>query len=363
MNVSEEFAELRKQFQRLHTELDQNMLFLDVCHWPDDKSQTESATEHCKVPIVLLGLVNIPIVHPKSHPFLFEDSPLALFSEFAAAHIEKQNRNQSQYYVVGFPEADQRPPRRLKVAYLRCPDKTTRQVAHQFRSLAQQAGAALPPTVSDVLPTSYDPKSYIDMWLEFIFWQHPPCLDDLLHLNSTLNTHLFRKPCDVSARAIAECGLNTANPAFRPRSGIWPVWAGFPPGGQQPTATPGDTETKTDTKDSGASSRWIIHEETDEPPAKFRRDEKPTGDPIGPLTGSKEGLGYALRSKAAKKRQLSLHFNQQTVNGHIWARKSSTVPRQFDCFMTSYEKLHVAEKRLKTFHTAQSSAAKRNDAQ
>ena len=229
MSLSEEFAEIRNQFQRLHAELDQNMLFLDVCHWPDGKTQSESVAEHCKVPFELLGLMHIPIVHPVNHDFLFKENPLAFFNEVAAASIDKQNRGQAQYQIVGFPEADQRPPRRLKVAYLRCPNETTRQVAHEFRTLAKQAGAALPAVVLDAIPTLFDTNSYIDRWLEFVFWQHPPRLDDLWHLNCTEDTHIFSIPCEDSARALTECGLDTAAPIFRPRKGQWPEWAGFGP--------------------------------------------------------------------------------------------------------------------------------------
>lgn len=245
MNVSEEFAELRKQFQRLHAQLDQDMLFLNVCHWPDDKSQADAAKEHCKVPFELLGLMHIPIVHPKKDKFLFVNDRLALFNEslaatneLAAATMDKLDRQQAQYQIVGFQHADQRPPRRLKVAYLRCPSETTRQIANEFRKLAQQAGATLPAVVTDAIPTFFDTNSYVDRWLEFVFWQNPPSLENLWDLNRNENTHFSSTPCDASARAIEECGLDTAIPTFKPRNGIWPVWAGIGPNTQSAAGEP-----------------------------------------------------------------------------------------------------------------------------
>ena len=356
MSIPEEFEDIRKQFQSLHSELDQNRLCLDVCHWPDDKSQTESAAEHCKVPIELLGLVNIPIVHPKSHPFLFEDSPLALFSEFAAVHIDEQNRNQAQYYVVGFPEGEQRPPRRLKVAYLRCPNKTTRKVARQFRSLAQQAGAALPTSVSDAIPTLYDAKSYIDNWLEFVFWQHPPRLDDLLHLNSTLNTHLFSNPCDVSAKAIAECGLNTANPAFRPRKGQWPVWAGFQPGSKQPEMGQDNAEVI----DANESCDDLIHGSEEDPPARYRRDCKAEGDPIGPVVGTRTALGFALHDDDRLSDQAyRKNFKAKLETGAAWARQGVN-KRKLEIFVKSFSNRDRCKARLKLFPNRRQSETKGN---
>lgn len=273
MNVSEEFAEIRKQFQELHTELDQYMLFMDVCHWPDDKTQSESAAEHCKVPFELLGLMHIPIVHPKHHQYLFKEDPLALFNEFAAASSDELNRRLAQNYIVGFPDADQRPPRRLKVAYLRCPNETTRQAAHEYRTLAKQAGASLPSVVLDAIPTLFDTNSYVDRWLEFVFWQNPPSLEDLLHLNCTLNTHIYRIPCEDSARAIAECGLDTTSPVFRPRKGQWPVWAGFAPLDVDLTGGP-PTLGSTDFQEKGAGEPAVEVKPINEELKKVKRPKR-----------------------------------------------------------------------------------------
>ena len=351
MNVSEEFAELRKQFQRLHTQLDQDMLFLNVCHWPDDKSQAESAAEHCNVPIEILGLMHIPSVHPKNHAFLFEDDPAALFNEAVAASIDKQNRGQAQRYIVGFPESDRRPPRKLKVAYLKCPNETTRQVAHQFRSLAQQAGAALPTSVSDAIPTFIDTTSYIDKWLEFVFWQHPPSLDELLHLNSTRDTFVFSKPCDVSARAIAECGLNTANPAFRPRRGHWPRWAGHLPELQpsDDAATESSAEIAVIAK-SSKTEKGPVHATGQEPPSEYRRHKKQDESPLGPITGKMVALGYALhRNKNLTDQGYRDQFHTSVKNETIWARKSESEPGKIEMFIraTSSSKSDADQKKVK----------------
>ena len=335
MNALEEFAELRKQFQRLHTQLDQDMLFLNVCHWPDDKSQPESAAEHCKVPIEHLRLMHIPIVHPKNHSFLFEDNPRALLNEVAAASVEKQNRGLAQHYIVGFPEANRRPHRRLKVAYLKCPNETTRQVARQFRSLAQRAGAALPSSVSDAIPTFFDTNSYIDKWLEFVFWQHPPSLDELLHLNSTRDTFLSSKPCDESARAIAECGLNTANPAFRPRRGHWPEWAGYLPGSQRTEIEPVNDE--------------VIHNSGEEPPADYRRDCKAEGDPIGPVVGTRTALGFALHDDDTLSDQAyRKNFKTKLETGAAWVRHGVN-ERKLEMFVKSFGNRDRCDARLELF--------------
>jgi len=188
MSVSEQFVDIRKQFQKLHAELDQYMLFLEGCNctrsfdvrnWPGDKTQIEAAEEHSKVPFELLGLMQIPIVHPKHNKSLFVNDRLDLFHDSAAAAMDEQNRQEAQYQIAGFQEADQRLPRRLKVAYLRCPNKTTGQFAHEFRRLAEQTGAPLPTVVTDAIPTFLDTNSYVDRWLQIVFRQHQSSLENL----------------------------------------------------------------------------------------------------------------------------------------------------------------------------------------
>lgn len=353
MNVPEEFADLRKQFQKLHTELDQNVLFLDICHWrnSEGKNQTETVEEQCKVPFELLGHMNIPLVNRKNHSYLFEDNPLALFGGNTAAAIDKQNRNQSQYHIVGFPEADQRPPRRPKVAYLRCPNEMTRNVAIQFRALAEQAGAALPASVSDAIPALDYPKSYIENWLAFIFWQCPPSIDDLLCLNSPLSTHLFTAPCDVSARAIEECDLNSANPVFRPRKDQWPEWAGWRPEWQPSgiVATESIAETSVVTT-SSKTKKGTVHASRQDPPSEYRRHKKQDESPLGPITGIKAALGYALhRNKSLTDQGYRDQFHKSVENGTIWVRKSESEPRKYEMFIraTSSSKADADQKKVK----------------
>jgi hypothetical protein len=331
VSLSEEFAEIRNQFQRLHAELDQNMLFLDVCHWPDGKTQSESVAEHCKVPFELLGLMHIPIVHPVNHDFLFKENPLAFFNEVAAASIDKQNRGQAQYQIVGFPEADQRPPRRLKVAYLRCPNETTRQVAHEFRTLAKQAGAALPAVVLDAIPTLFDTNSYIDRWLEFVFWQHPPRLDDLWHLNCTENTHIFSIPCEDSARSLTECGLDTAAPIFRPRKGQWPEWAGF---------GPLDADNKTD---PDPMTPCTLNQSTHSPDA----------DAVEMLFGWQEILDIVIRPSERAERDRIKRLNEST-NGPIQFPKRGGQPN-----VVKFELVAWWNAQMQTHHDSAEEAARK----
>ena len=127
------------------------------------------------------------------------------------------------------------------------------------------------------------------------------------------------------------------------------------PQGLRNSAASRRRRTKTESK-SNADSKQLIHESTANPPAKYRRDQKVDGDPIGPLVGTKQDLGYALHTREVKRRQQALHFDKLAREETIWARSSAGVPGKIEVFLTSFAKLHSANDRLE-------SLLKRSDAQ
>lgn len=89
-----------------------------------------------------------------------------------------------------------------------------------------------------------------------------------------------------------------------------------------------------------------IHGETEEPPSKYRRNEEPKGDEIGPLVGAKKDLGYALHTGEVGVRQRQKHFDKKAQDGTIWARRSASQPGKLEIFFTSWKRLNEAKTRL-----------------
>ena len=89
----------------------------------------------------------------------------------------------------------------------------------------------------------------------------------------------------------------------------------------------------------------LIHAAGTEPPAKYRRDQIPDGDPIGPVSGTREALGFALHTKDGLSVQAyKQHFRSRARNQIVWARQGAG--RQIEMFVTSYPVLHRCEERL-----------------
>lgn len=102
----------------------------------------------------------------------------------------------------------------------------------------------------------------------------------------------------------------------------------------------------------------LIHSANEDPPAKFRRDAKPDGDPIGPVRGNRTELGFALhRDDNLTDQQYRKHFLEKVSSGAVWAR-FGVHRRELQMFVMQFPDRNLVEDRLTKFRERNSTKPK-----
>lgn len=104
------------------------------------------------------------------------------------------------------------------------------------------------------------------------------------------------------------------------------------------------------------SQKAVVNPAGAEPPAKYRRGKIKTGDPIGPIIGSKTQFGFAMAlpglhgtfsTSESTQRTYRNTFDSGIQNGRYWARKAATNSRtRVEVFCDSFELRNTLVERL-----------------
>jgi hypothetical protein len=115
-----------------------------------------------------------------------------------------------------------------------------------------------------------------------------------------------------------------------------------------------DEELSSNAPEAVKNWRNDLHQRDDEPPKEFRREGKDDGEPIGPITGSMEALGFARRrgsrgkaSKEANRKQI----RRDVAAGNIWLRKTceGLNKKHFDMFVKTLPERNRCEDEMAIF--------------
>jgi hypothetical protein len=96
------------------------------------------------------------------------------------------------------------------------------------------------------------------------------------------------------------------------------------------------------------SESVLFHPPGTEPPAKYRRGQKDNGDPIGPVIGTKEALGFALhRNDSLSVQAYTQLLRRRLESGMVWAREGDG--KGVEMFVTNWPDQDRYLKRVELF--------------
>jgi hypothetical protein len=187
-----------------------------------------------------------------------------------------------------------------------------------FKSLAFQAGRILPAKYCDVVRTHLliDPGNEIERWLSFLWWSAmkvDPANDGLSRCSQRTEGHWvqFDRPFRDSADAIDREEICYSR-----------NW-------------------KAATTEDGKPGQ--IHKSTEEIPDRYK--DKKTGEPFGPLIGSRPDLGYALHPEAKTRSQSQLRrYILAAADKRVWLRDAAG--KKVEAYFQSNNDWNTSKKKL-----------------
>lgn len=227
MHAPERYRELLDAFRAAHSEFKDVPFSLRVCHWADPPRRIpdEPWNEFLKNCVMVLdkspgdvmpvGTVSFPVVDPRWLSYALASNP---------------RTNEQMARECG--DEIMRVCWRSCIVYAKTFKAEQQQAAESFIKLAEAAGTTLPLSIREALPqqaniADAESNTYLDRWLDLMFWSTPPELEELLTLNQWGGGRdLFWQPFSNAADAIERCRLSSNAPIFATKGNRWPRWAG-----------------------------------------------------------------------------------------------------------------------------------------